>query len=276
MNPSPQVRPARPWLLSILTLGVLALAAPPAARADILAEVYCDGICGDPLLLGLKNNLIAAAIAHGAGAVTWVEGANPGSMAADLTAGNYNQVFVWDITATPGLTNAADQAALDAWYANSRSAVIDGRSYGQYFQGGNGFEDDYISNVVKNFLDNNGGLWVGTDHEPTWTNNGNDYLNALGFNPVINDIQLTDLSLNGANPYMSPTALSAPGLSWNWSGGQVPVGLQPNGLVMQPLAWVNGGMIPMISTRLPEPATGLLLIGIVCGMARRRRDVAVR
>lgn len=258
-------------LLCALVGGLASLVAPQQARADILAEVYCDGLCTDPLLIGLKNNLDAAALLHGAGSVTWVLGATPGSLATDLAANSYDQVFIWDITATPGLTSAADQTALNNWYNNSRGVVVDGRSYGQYMQPGNGTEGNYIGNVVKNFFDNNGGLWIGTDHEPTWTNNGNDLLNALGFNPISNQIFAQDVSLNATNPFVNPAALTAAGLAWNWSAGEAPVGLQPNGITLKPLAWVSGGTVPMISTALiPEPASLVLLS--LCGWSVCRRS----
>ena len=195
----------------------------------------------------------------------------PGAVAAYMGSNTVDNLFIFDITAS-NMMGASDAAAVGAWYNSSKSAVIDGRSYGVYFNGGSGTDEDrYVQNTANWFLNNGGGLWVGTDHNPDWTYNGNQYLAAAGFQQII-DLETGPATGFNASPLFD--GVNVAGLDWSgsgWSVGHTPVGLQPNGVSLSNILY-SGPSDPMISTYLvpaPGAAGALALVGIAA--LRRRR-----
>lgn len=196
----------------------------------------------------------------------------PGAVAAYMGSNTVDNLFIFDITAT-NMMDPSDAAAVGAWYNGSKSAVIDGRSYGVYFNGGSTSSDEgtYIQNTANWFQNNGGGLWIGTDHNPDWTWNGNQYLVAAGFNPIL---LVESGPATGWNASPLYAGVNVAGLDWSaqgWTVGHTPVGLQPNGVILSNILYSGPGD-PMISTYLvpaPGAAGALALIGIAA--LRRRR-----
>lgn len=206
-----------------------------------------------------------------------------GTLASTLGANSYDQVYLFDLTSILYL-DTADVSALASFWGN-RGLVVDTRSYGYFFQGNNASEVALLQNVAANLVTTGGGVWVGTDHAPTWTQNANPFLTAIGINPVtgsfgdpVNFADPTSVLLSG----VTPTDL--------WGGGQTvgqaPIGIQPNGVEM----FIHFGhirpdqsILPYISasfpltgfdpdpTPIPEPLS-LALLGIgLAGLAATRR-----
>lgn len=197
----------------------------------------------------------------------------PGAVAAYMGANAVDNLFIFDVT-TGNMMSPADAAAVGSWYNSSnKSVVVDGRSYGVYFNGQNANSDEgtYIQNTANWFQNNGGGMWIGTDHDPDWTVNGNQYLIASGFIPIIG---LETGPATGFNPSPLYAGVNVAGLDWSgqgWSVGHTPVGAQPNGHFLSNILFSGPGD-PMISVELvPAPgAAGVLgLVGIAA--LRRRR-----
>lgn len=210
-----------------------------------------------------------------------------GTLATTLSSMNYDQVFLYDITSNLYLS-AADVAALGVFWSNSgRGLVVDTRSYG--FTNAIGEPNQYtlLRNVASNLQLSGGGVWVGTDHDPTWTRNANPFLAEIGVDPV------TGIFSDPVN-YADPSSVLLSGVTPTqlWGGGQsvgqAPIGIQPNGIEM----FIHFGhirqdnsILPYISASfplsgppprpVPEPTTialfGFGLIGLGLGARRRNR-----
>lgn len=153
-----------------------------------------------------------------------------GNVANALLDGNYNQVFLWDLTATQFL-NQDDISALGSFWNDNRGLVVDTRSYGHYFQGNQSSEVALLGNIATNLDLSGGGVWVGSDHAPSWTRNANLFLDEIGiqtitgsFSDPVNFADPTSVLLSG----VIPTDL--------WGGGEsvgrAPIGIQSNGTEM--------------------------------------------
>lgn len=203
-----------------------------------------------------------------------------GSIATALSATDYDQVFLWDLTAQLYL-NSTDIDALATFWNPSMGMVVDTRSYGYHFQGSNASEMALLQNISTNLALSGGGMWIGTDHSPEWSRNANPVLDALGFSTITGSYSLP---VNYADPTsvlldnVTPTDLWAA----NQSVGSAPIGLQANGTEMFihfGHTDANGGILPYISasfdlrgpSAVSAPATALLFAGGVCGLALRRR-----
>lgn len=264
-----------------LLLAAVAVAVSSQANAAaILITQFDFAINGVDVYQQMAANLTAAG-----NTVDVVDVRTAGTLATTLGSKTYDQVYLWDLTGSAYL-NSTDVSAL-ATFWNKRGLVVDTRSYGYYFQGSNASEVALLRNVAKNLDDAGGGVWVGTDHDPAWTNNGNPFLTAIGINPItgsfgdpVNFADPTSVLLAG----VTPTQLWAAGQTV----GQAPIGVQPNGVEMF-IHFGNiradGSILPYISASfplegvdpnpnpVPEPAIFALLgiAGLAARLQRRSR-----
>lgn len=265
-------------LLVLFAISLMVVAAPPAAESASILITRFD------IDDGAYGNMEATLEAAGHTA-TVVDTTTGGTLAATLGLGGWDQVFLFDLTATQFL-NAADAAALVAFHATHTGLVIDTRSYGYYFQPTQASEVNLLQNVADTFVLTGGGVWVGSDHDPDWTKNANLFLEAAGYNPITG---LHTEPVNVADPTSVLLAGVTPVELWGGgqSIGQAPVGLQPNGetLFMHfGHERSDGSIIPYISasfdiqgppdpTAVPEPATLTLFgLGLATAAYRRRRS----
>ena len=154
-----------------------------------------------------------------------------GAIASALAAEEYDQVFLWDLTATATIS-ASDLTALAAFFGDHNSLVVDTRSYGYHFQPNQTSEVALLGNIAEAFSNRGGGIWVGTDHDPDWTRNGNPFLEAINVNPV------TGIHSEAVNDY-DPASILLDGVviadlwAQGASVGTAPLGIQPNGIDMR-------------------------------------------
>ena len=228
-----------------------------------------------------KYDQMAATLTAAGNTVDVVDAKVAGNLASALGSKSYDQVYLWDLTGSSYL-GGSDLTALSSFWSGHKGLVVDSRSYGYYYQGDNASEMALLQNVSNNFKLTGGGVWVGTDHNPDWTNNGNAFLSEIGVNTVTGNY--SD-AVNYADPSSvllaggTPTAL--------WGGGQsigkAPLGLQPNGITMY-LHYghiaTSGAVLPYISASfplagpVPEPETYAMLLaglGVMGAVARRRK-----
>lgn len=254
----------------------LAFTATTANAARILVVNYDFG---PTVYDDMETNLEAAG--H---TVDQVDGTVGGNIATALGGGNYDQVFLFDLTSTLHL-GGSDLSALSSFWDTSMGLVVDTRAYGYFFQGNDPSEVALLQNVAGQLDAAGGGVWIGTDHDPLWTNNGNAFLNSIGVDPIVGSF---GDPVNHADP--SSVLLSGVTVGDLWAAGETvgraPLGVQPNGIEMfTHFGHVdgNGNVIPYISASFPingvptaetpEPGTVTFMLSGLAALAfvRRRR-----
>jgi VPDSG-CTERM motif len=222
----------------------------------------------------------------GGNTVDIVDATTSGALAAALGDKAYDQVYLYDLSANLYL-GGSDLSALASFWGSHKGLVVDSRSYGYYYQGTNASEMALLQNVESNFELTGGGVWVGTDHDPDWTHNGNAFLGAIGVNPITG---IYSDPVNFADP--SSVLLSGVTPTDLWGGGQsigsVPLGVQPNGIEMfLHFGHINtdGSVLPYISASfpltgptdhgVPDSGTTIAFLGFaLAGLAAARRFLA--
>lgn len=261
---------------SVLVLGAFACTSQVASAGTILLTQFDYSGYTE-----MKANLEADG--H---TVNIVDARTGGNVAAALGATAYDQVFLWDLTSSLYL-NAADISAISSFWNPSKGIVVDTRSYGYHFQPNQASEVALLQNVAEALDLSGGGIWVGSDHDPSWTMNANPVLAALGFDTItgsysdpVNFADPSSFLLDG----VTPTDLWGGGASV----GQAPIGTQPNGVEMFihfGHTRADGSILPYISasfdlegpqppTDVPEPGMlGLLGLGLVgLTLARKKAN----
>jgi len=231
-------------LISIFFM--LAFATQSYAASILITQFYEYGGYYDTMASNLS------AVGHN---VSILDVRTPGTLSSTLNSETFDQVFLWDLTESLYLNNDDINALASFW--DNRGLVVDTRSYGYYYQGNNLSEVALLRNVVDNLDDSGGGVWVGTDHDPSWTRNANPFLNAIGINPVsgsygdpVNFADPSSVLLAG----VTPTELWAAGQTV----GQAPIGVQPNGIEM----FIHFGHVRTDDSILPYISASFPLEGV--------------
>jgi hypothetical protein len=223
----------------------------------ILVIVYNYGYESDPNTFNLVTVLENLGYS-----VTALYRPAPGTISSTLASNDFDQVYLWDATTILGLTDSGDKAALTAWYAGHRgNIVIDGRSYGLYFDVAR--DKLLIENIAEAFAHAGGGLWIGVD-DASWQNNGNALLTAIGYETVsgiytsyITGGDTTSTLLTTPNP-ITPSEL------WVGSVGEAPTGVQSDGVELRPLLWNEEEVVyTSYALRSPEAAPALTPLGLI-------------
>ncbi|MBP0019045.1 MAG: PEP-CTERM sorting domain-containing protein [Cyanobacteria bacterium SBLK] len=255
-----------------LALVAVAIATPARAASILLTQMDDDPNAYIQMANTLRDD------GH---SVDIVDVTTGGSLATALTSSTYDQVFLFDLSSSLYL-NANDVSVLADFWSSRQGLVIDSRSYGYLFQRHDPSEQALLQNVASAFEQTNGGVWVGTDHAPTWTNNGNAFLNAIDVNLI------TGLYSNPVN-IADPTSILLSGVTTAdlWGGGhsigQTPTGIQPNGIELfshfghelpdgSIRSYISASFPIQGPNPVPEP-TSLLLLGgsVICMLAMRRQ-----
>lgn len=264
----------------------LAMGAVSANAASVLLTQFDFGPSG--------YSEITAALEAKGHTVSLVDARTGGAIATALAADDYDLLFLYDLTATRYVNNV-DIDAISEFFDAHENIVQDARSYGYYFQGTNASEMALIQNIAEELEVRGGGLWVGTDHDPDWTQNANPVLAALGFNTISG---LHSEAVNSFDP--DSPLLDGVTVTDLWAQGQsvghVSLGIQPNGIDMRFHVGHSSpasGAIPYISASfgkfvapdeedphypdnpspVPLPAGAVLLLsalGVVGGLRRKR------
>ena len=205
---------------SYVVCSLLGLTARAGPAQNVLSIVYSGSLGLDPNVRNLAQNLQASGAT-----VTSYWGPFPGDLAMLLQQTAFDQIFIWDMDSAAPEINAADKAALSAWWNASpshRNIVLDSRS-GGIFAENDASEQAYCKNVVANFANRGGGLWIGAKYAPIGARTANAYLDALASDanqPTAEHFEGTYANLStvtgSSNPLLTtPNVVDAAGLAWN-------------------------------------------------------------
>ena len=234
----------------------------PTATGNILVIVYNYGYENEPDTENLE--IVLTSLGY---SVTSLYRPVAGEIAATLASADYDQVYLWDMTTTLGLSDAGDKDALVAWYSSHKgNIVIDARSYGLYYDVAK--DGELIENIAKAFELRDGGLWIGTDHAESWAKNGNALLTAIGYGTVsgtfVSPIPSGD---TGCELLTTPNAIT-PNAMWVESVGEAPTGVQSDNVDLKPLMWSDdvtytSYALEPLGPPAPEFTTGAVALAIL-------------
>jgi hypothetical protein len=197
---------------------------------NILVITYDGNGTWAPQSLTLHANVVALGYN-----VTHLLNPACGAVGAALP-GAFQQVWLFDANNFNQIC-AADAAAIAAWYAaNSQgNIVVDARSYGSAYTPA--AELPLTANYAHEFSLRCGGLWIGTDHDPAWTNNGNPVLTAIGYGTVtgIHSAVTVGTPVPAHVLLNSPNVINLASVHAFASPGVPPTGVQPDGTNLQVL-----------------------------------------
>jgi len=185
-----------------------------------------------PNSLNLHTNLIDLGYT-----VTHLYNPAPGEIESILAAETFRQVWLYDnVHYIQISTNDAN--AIAAWYqANSRdNIIIDARSYGSYYTPES--EKALTANYAFTLDSRCGGLWIGTDHSPSWAYNANLVLTAMGYGTVTGEHSFSvsvGTPVPGSELLNNPNVIDLASVHAFVTPGIPPTGVQSDGTNLQVL-----------------------------------------
>jgi hypothetical protein len=242
--------PAAPFLPLAAPASELAITAH-GTPDNILMITYDNNGSYQPGSLNVHDTLVALGYT-----VTHLHHPADGVIATTLAGGTFEQVWVWDINTFLQIS-AGDAAAIGNWYLLNAQGniVVDGRSYGAYYNIGN--DQFLIENVAHALSSRCGGLWVGGDHAPTWAHQANAVLSAAGYGNITSSLNPGGVvgdysSATSTEILTSPNVLDPTTLHAYASPGVAPSGVQGDGTTLLPVLRANSGTGPIMTTAALE------------------------
>lgn len=183
---------------------------------------------------------------------TFVQLDHDGAAAMALALGQYDQIWVYDLSGGAD-DYPSDYQAIADWFAGRPAAQIicDGRiisSYwvGRYLGEGQQLTENYLLNLAAR----GGGLVLGTD-DANFVGGINELNRRLGITPFFGIFNLSQIPVDTANPLMKVPNDLGPELYDDSSPSQTPFGLQDNGRILYTIARHSGDVnTPGISSTI--------------------------
>ena len=164
----------------------------------------------------------------------------PGDIAQALHSTSYQQIWLYDNTNQILLTSDDDLQALLNFHQMKPALVIDGRAYGIAFATvEREVEDQLVQNIAYAFENLGGGMWLGADHSPDWSKNVNALLTYFRYGLLIGEHNTAITDGNDNIELLNNPNTICPTQLWYASVSSVPVGLQPDGILLEPVIWSN-------------------------------------
>ena len=237
---------------SVLFYSMFGASARTEPVQRILSVVYPGPFGLDPNIGNLAQNLQATSAV-----VTDVRGLGFGELAQYLASDNFDQIYLWDLATFPANANAADKAALAAWWnaaPGRQNIVLDSRAGGLLVEN-DASEQAFTRNVYSNFAARSGGLWVGAAPGPQGFATANAYLGALNF-PLFSGafFDFVDIQAVTSEPLLTtPNPIDVAGLRWRVPGfGDFGRSVAPTGPgLVTVVRDIHEN--PLITTNIPEP-----------------------